>query len=232
MKLARVSNAGLWVEAEGRRFLLDGLHGQPPPPYCGMDPGWEKALFQDRYPVDVVAFTHGHPDHFCPQVAARYLAGPSPKRGLRRAGCVGGPSGPGNCQSLLWLGWPGPGGLMAIPTRHIGAQYRTAPHSSLYLPGREPLLFTGDASPASSNFFSRRCGPTDPYFSRRPLLFLLARPFKRVVEQQIRPNRAYVLHLPLPQEDSLGLARQIHENLAGCTLPVTLLQLGQQVELA
>ena len=97
MKLARVSNAGLWVEAEGRHFLLDGLHGRPPAPYCGMDPGWEAALFQDRYPVDVVAFTHGHPDHFCPQVAARYLAahpqsavyaGPDVLEALRAQGIV------------------------------------------------------------------------------------------------------------------------------------------------
>lgn len=211
--------------------MLDGLHGRPPAPYCGMDPGWEAALFQDRYPVDVVAFTHGHPDHFCPQVAARYLAahpqsavyaGPDVLEALRAQGIVN------PCYG--WDG-PGPGGLRAIPTRHIGAQYRTAPHSSLYLPGREPLLFTGDASPGLQQLFSRRCGPTDPYFSG-DLCFFIGPPFKRVVLQRIRPNRAYVLHLPLPQEDSLGLARQIHENLAGCTLPVTLLQLGQQVELA
>lgn len=231
MKLARVSNAGLWVEAEGRRFLLDGLHGQPPPPYCGMDPGWEKALFQDRYPVDVVAFTHGHPDHFCPQVAARYLAahpqsavyaGPDVLEALRAQGIVN--------PCYAWDG-PGPGGLMAIPTRHIGAQYRTAPHCSLYLPGPEPLLFTGDASPASSNFFPGGAA-LQTHILAATFAFFIGPPFKRVVEQQIRPNRAYVLHLPLPQEDSLGLARQIHENLAGCTLPVTLLQLGQQVELA
>ena len=230
MKLARVSNAGLWVEAEGRHFLLDGLHGQPPPPYCGMDPGWEKALFQDRYPVDVVAFTHGHPDHFCPQVAARYLAahpqsavyaGPDVLEALRAQGIVN--------PCYAWDG-PGPGGLMAIPTRHIGAQYRTAPHCSLYLPGREPLLFTGDASPASSNFFPGGAA-LQTHILAATFAFFIGPPFKRVVEQQIRPNRAYVLHLPLPQEDSLGLARQIHENLAGCTLPVTLLQLGQQVEL-
>lgn len=231
MKLARVSNAGLWVEAEGRRFLLDGLHGQPPPPYCGMDPGWEKALFQDRYPVDVVAFTHGHPDHFCPQVAARYLAahpqsavyaGPDVLEALRAQGIVN--------PCYAWDG-PGPGGLRAIPTRHIGAQYRTAPHSSLYLPGREPLLFTGDASPASSNFFPGGAA-LQTHILAATFAFFIGPPFKRVVEQQIRPNRAYVLHLPLPQADTQGLARQIHENLAGCTLPVTLLQLGQQVELA
>lgn len=231
MKLARVSNAGLWVEAEGRHFLLDGLHGRPLAPYCGMDPGWEKALFQDRYPVDVVAFTHGHPDHFCPQVAARYLAahpqsavyaGPDVLEALRAQGIVN--------PCYAWDG-PGPGGLMAIPTRHIGAQYRTAPHSSLYLPGREPLLFTGDASPASSNFFPGGAA-LQTHILAATFAFFIGPPFKRVVEQQIRPNRAYVLHLPLPQEDSLGLARQIHENLAGCTLPVTLLQLGQQVELA
>ena len=120
---------------------------------------------------------------------------------------------------------------MAIPTRHIGAQYRTAPHSSLYLPGREPLLFTGDASPASSNFFPGGAA-LQTHILAATFAFFIGPPFKRVVLQQIRPNRAYVLHLPLPQEDSLGLARQIHENLAGCTLPVTLLQLGQQVELA
>ncbi len=231
MKLARVSNAGLWVEAEGRHFLLDGLHGRPPAPYCGMDPGWEAALFQDRYPVDVVAFTHGHPDHFCPQVAARYLAahpqsavyaGPDVLEALRAQGIVN------PCYG--WDG-PGPGGLMAIPTRHIGAQYRTAPHSSLYLPGREPLLFTGDASPASSNFFPGGAA-LQTHILAATFAFFIGPPFKRVVEQRIQPSRAYVLHLPLPQADTQGLAQQIQKNLAGCSLPAIILQLGQQVELA
>lgn len=231
MILARVSNAGLWVEAEGRRFLLDGLHGQPPPPYCGMDPGWEKALFQDRYPVDVVAFTHGHPDHFCPQVAARYLAahpqsavyaGPDVLEALRAQGIVN------PCYG--WDG-PGPGGLMAIPTRHMGTQYRTAPHCSLYLPGPEPLLFTGDASPAPSNFFPAG-QRLQTHVLAAPFAFFEENPLRRVVLQRIQPSRAYVLHLPLPQADTQGLAQQIQQNLAGCSLPAIILQLGQQVELA
>lgn len=231
MILARVSNAGLWVEAEGRRFLLDGLHGQPPPPYCGMDPGWEKALFQDRYPVDVVAFTHGHPDHFCPQVAARYLAahpqsavyaGPDVLEALRAQGIVN------PCYG--WDG-PGPGGLMAIPTRHMGAQYRTAPHCSLYLPGPEPLLFTGDASPAPNNFFPAG-QRLQTHVLAAPFAFFEENPLRRVVLQRIQPSRAYVLHLPLPQADTQGLTQQIQQNLAGCSLPAIILQLGQQVELA
>lgn len=231
MILARVSNAGLWVEAEGRRFLLDGLHGQPPPPYCGMDPGWAKALFQDRYPVDVVAFTHGHPDHFCPQVAARYLAahpqsavyaGPDVLEALRAQGIVN------PCYG--WDG-PGPGGLMTIPTRHMGAQYRTAPHCSLYLPGPEPLLFTGDASPAPSNFFPAG-QRLQTHVLAAPFAFFEENPLRRVVLQRIQPSRAYVLHLPLPQADTQGLTQQIQQNLAGCSLPAIILQLGQQVELA
>lgn len=231
MILARVSNAGLWVEAEGRHFLLDGLHGQPPPPYCGMDPGWEKALFQDRYPVDVVAFTHGHPDHFCPRAAARYLAahpqsavyaGPDVLEALRAQGIVN------PCYG--WDG-PGPGGLMAIPTRHMGAQYRTAPHCSLYLPGPEPLLFTGDASPAPSNFFPAG-QRLQTHVLAAPFAFFEENPLRRVVLQRIQPSRAYVLHLPLPQADTQGLAQQIQQNLAGCSLPAIILQLGQQVELA
>ena len=229
MILARVSNAGLWVEAEGRRFLLDGLHGQPPPPYCGMDPGWEAALFQRLPPADVVAFTHSHPDHFCPQVAARYLvahpqstvyAGPDVLAALRAQGitnpCYG------------WDG-PGPGGLMAIPTRHMGAQYRDVPHSSLYLPGPEPLLFTGDASPAPINFFPAGKG-MQTHVLAAAFAFFMGPPLQRVVRQRIRPKRAYVLHLPLSQADELGLEGQIQQSIAGCTLPVTILGLGQRVD--
>ena len=120
---------------------------------------------------------------------------------------------------------------MAIPTRHIGAQYRTAPHSSLYLPGREPLLFTGDASPASSNFFPGGAA-LQTHILAATFAFFIGPPFKRVVLQRIQPSRAYVLHLPLPQADTQGLAQQIQKNLAGCSLPAIILQLGQQVELA
>ena len=121
---------------------------------------------------------------------------PISKRGLRRAGCVGGPSGPGNCQSLLWLGMGlAQGGSGPSLPGLISAQYRTAPHSSLYLPGREPLLFTGDASPASSNFFPGGAA-LQTHILAATFAFFIGPPFKRVVEQRIRPSRAYVCICP------------------------------------
>ena len=120
---------------------------------------------------------------------------------------------------------------MTIPTRHMGAQYRTAPHCSLYLPGPEPLLFTGDASPAPSNFFPAG-QRLQTHVLAAPFAFFEENPLRRVVLQRIQPSRAYVLHLPLPQADTQGLTQQIQQNLAGCSLPAIILQLGQQVELA
>ncbi len=66
-------------------------------------------------------------------------------------------------------------------------------------------------------------------FWRRPLLFSWGLRFSGWW-QRIRPKRAYVLHLPLPQADELGLEGQIQQSIAGCTLPVTILGLGQRVD--
>lgn len=230
MKLTRVSNAGLWVETNGLRFLLDGLHTAAVPPYCGMDPRWEAALFGPGPAADALAFTHAHPDHFDPGLAARYLcchpqtavyAGPDVLSALASRG-VANPLFPWDA--------PGPLGLSAFPTRHIGPQFRDTPHASLVLNGDKRLLFAGDASPVISNF-ARACEGFHPDILAAPYAFVLGNAPFRVVRGVVRPEAVLVLHLPLPGQDPDGINPRAAAGAAGLETPVALMGLGETLEI-
>lgn len=229
MKLTRVSNAGLWVETNGLRFLLDGLHRAEVAPYCGMDPRWEEALFGPGPAADALAFTHAHPDHFDPDLAARYLhshpqtavyAGPDVLAAL---------AGRGVTNPLFPWDAPGPLGLSAFPTRHIGPQFRDTPHASLVLNGDKRLLFAGDASPVISNF--PRGGGPRPDILAAPYAFVLGNAPFRVVRGSLRPQAVLVLHLPLPGQDPAGIHARAAEGAAGLETPIRLMALGETLEI-
>lgn len=227
MRLVRVSNAGLWVESLGLRFLLDGMHGAAEGPYCGMDPAWEAYLFGSAPAADVLAFTHSHPDHFDPLRTARYLvahpqtlvyAGPDVLAALVEQGVA-------QSRLISWEG-PGPLGLSAFPTRHIGPKHRDLPHSSLVLQGEKTLLFTGDASPVAASFSAPQA-PERPDILAAPFSFLLGNAPSRVLEGTIRPGVFCILHLPQLGEDVEHMRERARAGAAGLSVDVKWMELGE-----
>ena len=68
MRISRVSNAGVLLELDGVKILLDGFctgHG----PYLATPAHIRESLMTN--PPDMLAFTHEHPDHF-DALAAEY----------------------------------------------------------------------------------------------------------------------------------------------------------------
>ncbi|NCB30237.1 MAG: MBL fold metallo-hydrolase [Clostridia bacterium] len=227
MKLTRISNAGLWVETDGVYFLLDGLHGGDVHPYCGMDPAWEQKWGGTAPEADVLAFTHAHPDHFEPGRVCRYLAahpktkvyaGPDVLSVLRAQGVA--PD-----RLLSWQA-PGPLGLSAFPTRHIGPEFRDVFHCSLVLQGDSILLFAGDASPVRSNFLT-----LPPSFSpdilAAPFPFVLGNAPFRIIQSILRPQAVCILHLPAPQEDPACFWLRARRGAASLPMPTRLMKLGE-----
>ncbi len=142
MRWTRTANAGGLLEADGRRVLLDGVC-QGLDGYEGTPPELLERLLETK--LDLIAFTHCHRDHFLAPFVREYLrrrpgtpvAGPADLvRALAPYPVTEEPVNLGDLQ------------IHPVPTRHIGAAFRTVPHFSFVLRTSGACLwFTGDAAP-------------------------------------------------------------------------------------
>ncbi|MCP3981009.1 MAG: MBL fold metallo-hydrolase [bacterium] len=81
LRVTAVGNAGVLLEAGGRRVLIDGLYRAGVSPYLRVPAHKQKALEAAREPfdaIDLILATHHHADHFDAGAVAAYL-GSSPK---------------------------------------------------------------------------------------------------------------------------------------------------------
>lgn len=197
MRWTRTANAGGLLETDdGRRILLDGvcqaLNG-----YEGTPPTLLERLLETK--LDLIAFTHSHPDHFLAPFIQDYLR--------RWPGTV--VAGPAD---VARAAAPYPvtekivdlGGIrfFSVPTRHIGAAARHTPHLSFVLQtGSTCLWFTGDAAPVQSP-------PLPPLPRADVLLASYAYAATEAGWQTAAATGAgtmILLHLPRPAEDPAAL---------------------------
>ena len=200
MRFIRTANAGGILEAEGCRILLDGVCA-PLNGYEGTPPALLAQLLDTE--LDLIAFTHGHPDHFHAPFVRDYLR--------RRPGtAVLGPADVALALSPL----PVSEGafalhglrLRAVPTRHIGAAARRAPHVSFILQsGGTCLWFTGDAAPVQN--------PPLPPLPRPDILLA---PYAYAATEAgwqaaaaTGAGTVVLLHLPRPEEDPAALRQAV-----------------------
>lgn len=136
MQCRRTANAGVLLTLDGVSILLDGVCGQVGGYYATPEPERQRLLADLP---DVLAFTHGHLDHFDRQYARQYA-----EKTLRS---VLGPEGllkHGLCTSPVMVDGVR---VTPVPTRHIGKAGQTMPHVSYLIEGSKRILFTGDAAP-------------------------------------------------------------------------------------
>ncbi len=217
LRFTRTANAGGLLELDGIAVLLDGICGGVGP-YLPTPPALLEELAGRR--VDLVAFTHAHPDHLDSDGAAEclYAWGGPPVLGTRAVAEALSP-------------WPvtvgegvSAGGVAVtpIPSRHIGAAYRTVEHSSLLIEGSRRLLFAGDAAPTQWEGSSIR---PDVLFA--PFAYAATPAAWRIVER-LAPERLVLLHLPARDNDPEGLWQAVETTLSRCQgIPVTLPDMGE-----
>lgn len=137
MEIRRTANAGVLLKLDGVAILLDGVCREVKP-YPATPPE-ERQLLTGSWP-DVVAFTHGHKDHFDPVYAAEYQK--------QTNGVLLGPEGLAGIQASLSPVCVGGVTVTPIPSRHIGIAGKTTPHVSFVIEGSSCVWFLGDASPS------------------------------------------------------------------------------------
>lgn len=210
MRMLSLYNAGVWLcfpEADCT-LLVDALQGGYPP-YAGA------GADVMAHPADALLFTHKHPDHFDARMTLDYLT--------RHPACR--VFAPGEVTAALRaLGVEGtrlirftplspaalsPGvTLTALPTRHMGAEYRHKEHVSLLLEtGGKRLLLAGDAAPIHNNFEPGGVplGHVDVLLAPYP--YALYEPAQRLFTRALWTDVLVVNHIPEP--DAAGLRAQL-----------------------
>lgn len=219
LRFTRTANAGGLLELDGIAVLLDGVCGGVGP-YLPTPPALLEELAGRR--VDLTAFTHAHPDHLDPDGAQEclYAWGGPPVLGTRAVEEALSP-------------WPvtvgesvsaGAVTVTPIPSRHIGAAYRTLEHSSLLIEGSRRLLFAGDAAPTQWEG-----SPIRPDVLLAPFAYAATPAAWRIVER-LAPERLVLLHLPTRDNDPEGLWQAVETTLFRCRdISVTIPDMGETV---
>lgn len=190
MEIRRTANAGVLLKLDGVSILLDGVCREVEP-YLGTLPE-DRARLSACWP-DIVAFTHGHKDHFDPTFAAefqkqtgRVILGPEDLPGVRAS-----------MQSVRVRDVT----IMPIPSRHIGAKGKPVSHASFIVQGSSCVWFLGDASPLQ---WKARGELPSPDVLLVPYAYA-STPAGWAITKSMNTRTVVLLHLPCREEDNLGL---------------------------
>ena len=202
MRVSRVSNAGVLLELDGVKILLDGFctgHG----PYLATPADLRERLFLD--PPDMLAFTHEHPDHFDAHGAEQYH-----KQTLRPV------LGPENlpCGTTSRGISRGFVSILPIKSRHIGKEYFHVPHVSYAITGSKSVWFLGDAVPSQWHGIDRKC-----HVLIAPFAYALSDSAWRMTSELA--EHVVLVHMPLRENDPAKLWPQV-EAVTGASCPVHL----------
>lgn len=182
LAITRTANAGVLLELDGTRVLLDGVCREVAP-YLAT-PDSVKQILTLNYP-DLVAVTHRHQDHCDPAFEAAYE-----KASGRRV------ISPENAQERMTCGNVR---LTAVPSRHIGKA--DCDHISFIIEGTNCVWFMGDASP---NQWKNRQDLPKPDVIICPYAYATTESAWRQTSQ-LGAKAVVLLHLPDRARDSFDL---------------------------
>lgn len=213
MLLRRVSNAGVLLQLDGVKLLLDGFCSTVGP-YLATPASIGQSLLAD--PPDLVAFTHDHPDHCDHALAEQYHRQTlRPVLGPENLPC-------GTTTRGIAAGWVS---VLPIKSRHIGKEYFHIPHVSFDIEGSKTVWFLGDAVPSQWHGIDRKC-----HVLIAPFAYATTEAaWRRTCELA---DHVVLVHMPLRENDPAGLWPQV-EAVTGAYCPVQLYMpaIGETIEI-
>ena len=200
MKITRTANAGVLLELDGTRILLDGVCREVHP--YPATPDSIKTELSANYP-DLVAVTHCHEDHCDPAFEADYQAAAGKQ--VIDPSYVGKTVTCGNIR------------ITAVPSRHIGKA--DCEHVSFIIQGSQCVWFLGDSAP--SQWKNRQDLPR-PDVLICPFAYATTDAAWRIT-QSLYPKMIILLHLPEREKDSYGLWNAVEQTVGTTPVPQLLI---------
>ncbi len=187
MRIQRTANAGVLLELDGIKILLDGVCREVFP--YPATPSTVKESLQMAYP-DIVAMTHFHDDH-CDMTYNNAYEWNTDRRVIT-------PEHSGQTFSF------GNIRLSVVKSRHIGRA--DCDHVSFLIEGSKRIWFMGDASP---NQWRRGTPKADVLIA--PYAYATTESAWRI-SREIAPNTV-ILHLPDADNDVIGLRDAVRQTV-------------------
>ena len=205
MKIKRTANAGVLIETEGLKLLIDGVSKEILNYEATPDSIKEDLCRQ--FP-DVVMFTHYHDDHYDKDFSDYYT-----KTTLRS---IYGPE-------FALCGKMGNTKIKGIPTRHIGKA--DVSHVSYVINGEKCIWFMGDASP----LVIKNINEPKPDVLIIPYAYVTTKASWEITKS-LEAEKIILLHMPKKNEDVHGLWQAMEKTTLNSE-ELLILNMGQEVEI-
>ncbi|MFV0498012.1 MAG: MBL fold metallo-hydrolase [Candidatus Fimivivens sp.] len=223
------SNAGVIVEYQGTKLLIDGIYGTEGHPFSNLGPDRWQRLLSNTAPydnVDYLLFTHQHPDHFTPKMVQTYLKA----RGIKgicfpqavessqaslvsylrenRIPCV---LLPKQTQRVVFHIEPQIR-VCAFSTLHLDKKYRDILHYCYLISfGDKQVLFTADVDYTTETFSAIENVRLRAAFINP--LFFNALQRKRFFRGTLDAQTLCIYHVPFTENDSMRMRPVLAQNL-------------------
>lgn len=192
LTVTRTANAGVLLELDGKRILLDGVCREVAP--YPATPEYVKEMLKNPFP-DVLAFTHHHPDHYDPTFAAEYETVTGRK-----------------AIDPTFVGSVVPSGevrIIPVKSRHIGGF--DCPHCSFVVVGSACVWFLGDASPSQWKNMDQLPAP-DVVIA--PFAYATTAASWKMT-QRLGADTVILVHMPQRENDPMGLWPAVEQTVGG-----------------
>ena len=237
VRVTLIANAGLLLEYRGTTLLLDGIYGAENHPFSPLPPQLWNQMKSGTAPfekIDLLLFSHLHPDHFSPEMTLEYLRS-RPVRGIflpdvpevRDSGLIDYLT-VNNIPCAALSKQTERMGFRITPeitvrtilTRHLDKRYEAVRHICYLISfGPKTLLFTADLDYVTENLDRLANTKLDAVFVN-PLFFGALRRGK-YFSGKLNTNHIVVYHVPFSDHDRLGIRKSLSRDLEQWPHPST-----------
>jgi L-ascorbate metabolism protein UlaG (beta-lactamase superfamily) len=223
LKIIYVSNAGVLLDFQKQRVLVDGLCASHIPPYQGLPDTIKRQIMESVPPfhdLSLLLFTHEHRDHFDAPSTVQFLKN-HPKalvagsQDLIReilhldaeltSRCISPEDLSPNSEKSLQMGDLS---IHFLPMHHMGRDFKEINHIAYLIEGGgKKILHVGDAEPEAENFCAYHLPEAQVDLLIAPFPYVARSLARKVIEDHIQPRHIVALHLPRRKISDEGWAK-------------------------
>lgn len=231
IRITLIANAGVFIEYDGYRFLVDAIHQEKDHPFSVVRPEKLKDLIEGSgsyKDVEYILYTHCHSDHFSRRHTEAYLKNNRIEALFMPRTCRKGVDpGDDSCtdwddRAVMLIGENGERkthrlavdlAIHAFQTDHLGEEYREDVHFCYVLSlGSANLLITGDADYHREVFEKALSGMSIDAVLVNPIFFNNKKG-RTIISEVMKPREVIIYHIPFEEDDVYKIRKMTERDM-------------------